>query len=259
MSRTRGFTLIELVVVILLLGVMATYTSPFIGTGTQLYADASAREQLMSVVRFGVERLNREVRDALPGTLTASSDGQCVTFWPLVAVSRYVALPQAAGESFTFLTPMSGTVQSADYAVVYPVGMSASAPFGCSAGLCTARVSSAPTLVSGESNLWSAPLTAIPSGPFGGFAAESPGKRVFFARETVSFCRNNLQQLIRTSTVLATGSASSELMAEHLSQARFFQDLQSFNHNGELGINLTFTQRGETVQFSHKVEVSNVP
>ncbi len=259
MSRTRGFTQIELVVVILLLGVMATFTSQFIGTGTQLYADASAREQLMSDVRFGVERLNREVRDALPGTLTASSDGQCVTFWPLVAVSRYVALPQAAGESFTFLTPMSGTVQSADYAVVYPVGMSASAPFGCSAGLCTARVSSAPTLVSGESNLWSAPLTAIPSGPFGGFAAESPGKRVFFARETVSFCRNNLQQLIRTSTVLATGSASSELMAEHLSQARFFQDLQSFNHNGELGINLTFTQRGETVQFSHKVEVSNVP
>ncbi len=259
MSRTRGFTLIELVVVILLLGVMATFTSQFIGTGTQLYADASAREQLMSDVRFGVERLNREVRDALPGTLTVSSDGQCVSFWPLVAVSRYVDLPQAAGAAFTFLTPMSGAVQSADYAVVYPVGMSSSTPFGCSAGLCVARVSSAPTLVTGESNLWSAPLTAIPSGLFGGFAAESPGKRVFFARETVSFCRNNLQQLIRTSTVLASGSSSSELMAEHLTQARFFQDLQSFNHNGELGINLTFSQRGETVLFSHKVEVSNVP
>ena len=64
MVRARGFTLIELVVVILLLGVMATFTSQFISTGTQLYADASAREQLMSDVRFGVERLNREVRDA---------------------------------------------------------------------------------------------------------------------------------------------------------------------------------------------------
>ena len=259
MRTSNGFTLIELVVVILLLGVMAAFTSQFIGTGTQLYADASAREQLMSDVRFGVERLNREVRDALPGTLTVSSDGQCVTFWPLAAVSRYVALPQSVGEALTFLTPMSGTVQGADYAVVYPVGMSASSPFGCSAGVCVARLSSTPTLVSGESNLWSAPLTAIPSGQFGGFAAESPGQRLFFAREKVSFCRNNLQQLIRTSTVLATGSSSSVLMAEQLIQARFFQDLQSFNHAGELGINLTFSQRGETVQFSHKVEVSNVP
>lgn len=259
MRTPNGFTLIELVVVILLLGVMAAFTSQFIGTGTQLYADASAREQLMSDVRFGVERLNREVRDALPGTLTVSSDGQCVTFWPLTAVSRYVALPQAVGEAFTFLTPMSGAIQGADYAVVYPVGMSSSAPFGCSAGVCVARVSGAPTPVTGESNLWSAPLTAIPSGQFGGFAAESPGMRLFFAREKVSFCRNNLQQLIRTSTVLATGSSSSELMAESLTQARFFQDLQSFNHTGELGLNLTFSQRGETVQFSHKVEVSNVP
>ena len=55
-ERSRGFTLIELVVVILLLGVMVTFSSQFIGSSTQLYADASAREQLMSDVRFGVER-----------------------------------------------------------------------------------------------------------------------------------------------------------------------------------------------------------
>ena len=113
MVRARGFTLIELVVVILLLGVMATFTSQFISTGTQLYADASAREQLMSDVRFGVERLNREVRDAVPGTLSLSSDGQCVSFWPLAAVSRYVSLPLSASGSLTFLSPMSGVVQAA--------------------------------------------------------------------------------------------------------------------------------------------------
>ena len=259
MVRARGFTLIELVVVILLLGVMATFTSQFISTGTQLYADASAREQLMSDVRFGVERLNREVRDAVPGTLSLSSDGQCVSFWPLAAVSRYVSLPLSASGSLTFLSPMSGVVQAADYAVVYPVGMSPSTPYGCSAGLCVARVSSAPVLVAGETQLWSVGLSAIPSGSFGGFAAESPGKRLFFAREQVSFCRNGLNQLIRESTRLASGVTSRSVMAEHLTQVRFYQDPQSFHHQGELGVNLTFSQRGETVQFSHKVEVNNVP
>jgi len=64
----RGFTLVELVMVILLLGVMATFTSQFIGIGTQIYGDASRREQLMSDARFALERLNRELRDAVPGS-----------------------------------------------------------------------------------------------------------------------------------------------------------------------------------------------
>jgi len=34
-----GFTLVELVMVILLLGIMATFTSQFIGIGTQIYGD----------------------------------------------------------------------------------------------------------------------------------------------------------------------------------------------------------------------------
>ena len=259
MACSRGFTLIELVVVILLLGVMATFTSQFISTGTQLYADASAREQLMSDVRFGVERLNREVRDAVPGTLNVSSDGQCVSFWPLAAVSRYVHLPVGAPGNLSFLTPMSGTVQIADYAIVYPVGMSSSAPYGCIGTQCVAQVRSAPTLETGETELWSVGLSAIPSGTFGGFAAESPGKRLFFAREKVSFCRNSQNQLIRESVRLASGSTSRSVMAEHLTQLRFYQDPQSFHHQGELGANLTFSRRGETVAFSHKVEVNNVP
>ena len=68
MRTPGGFTLIELVMVILLLGIMATFASQFIGIGTQIYGDARSREQLMSDARFAMERLNREVRDALPGS-----------------------------------------------------------------------------------------------------------------------------------------------------------------------------------------------
>ena len=70
-----GFTLVELVMVILLLGVMATFSSQFIGIGTQIYGDASRREQLMSDARFAMERLNREVRDAVPGSVRVEDEG----------------------------------------------------------------------------------------------------------------------------------------------------------------------------------------
>lgn len=259
MDGARGFTLIELVVVILLLGVMVSFSSQFIGRSTQLYADASAREQLMSDVRFGVERLNRELRDAVPGTLVVSADQQCISFWPLVAVSRYVALPTTSTGALTFLAPVNGTVNAGDYALVYPVGLSTTSPYGCSAGVCVARVASAPVAVNGDVNLLTASLGQIPSGTFMGFAAPSPGKRIFFAREQVSFCRNSQNQLVRQATVLASGSSTSALMADHLASARFFQDPQAFNRSGEVGLNLGFTQRGETVLLSHQVEVNHVP
>ena len=258
-ERSRGFTLIELVVVILLLGVMVTFSSQFIGSSTQLYADASAREQLMSDVRFGVERLNRELRDAVPGTLVVSPDQQCISFWPLAAVSRYISLPTSSTSTVTFLVPFSGSIKAGDYAIVYPVGLSTASPYECSVGVCVARVASEPMAVNGDADLLTASLTPIPPGTSAVFAAPSPGQRIFFAREQVSFCRNSQNQLVRQATVLASSSSSSALMADYLNSARFFQDPQAFNRSGEVGLNLSFTQRGETVLFSHQVEVNNVP
>ena len=82
-GRGRGFTLVELVMVILLLGVMATFSSQFIGIGTQIYGDASRREQLMSDARFAMERLNRELAGITWGLSyvdTDLSDAECLSF-----------------------------------------------------------------------------------------------------------------------------------------------------------------------------------
>ena len=76
--QARGFTLIELVMVILLLGRDGDLLQPvYRHRHPRSHGDASRREQLMSDARFAMERLNRELRDAVPGSVQveASNSG----------------------------------------------------------------------------------------------------------------------------------------------------------------------------------------
>ena len=68
-KKSSGFSLIELIVVIVILGVLAASITSFIRFGTQIYTETTARDQLVSSARFAIERLNREVRNALPNSL----------------------------------------------------------------------------------------------------------------------------------------------------------------------------------------------
>jgi len=166
----RGFTLVELVMVILLLGVMATFTSQFIGIGTQIYGDASRREQLMSDARFALERLNRELRDAVPGS---------------VRIEDEAGNPLDQG-----LADPNITLEQ-----------------GCLHGNCVASVTSVGASVSG----------ALPLTVDGSFAKESPGQRIYFARQQVRYCVMNAA-LTRASAAIGTDIRGSTpvLMAEHI-------------------------------------------
>lgn len=92
-----GFTLIELIMVIVLLGIVATITTSYLGIGASMYADAAERERLLSQSRFAIERITRELRNALPNSVRVSADQQCIEFVPLLAAGRYEVLPGQNG------------------------------------------------------------------------------------------------------------------------------------------------------------------
>lgn len=254
----RGFTLMEIVVVILLLGVLGIYTTQFIGSGTRMYADVAAREQLMNDVRFGVERLNREVRDAIPGSLQVTSAPACIRFWPIKAASRYLQLPgSAAGSTMLAFIPGLAEQQVApgDLALVFPQGLDPeTAPYVCSHGNCVLQVAS----VTSAAPLQSIQLQAQSGLTATQFATPSPGQRVYYADRRVSFCQQG-SQLIRQEQLLASASMESQIMAEALQSASFSMDSGAFNSHGEVLVRLLFSRRDEAVQFSHLLEVDNVP
>ena len=87
--KESGFTLLELIIVIILLGVMAVGITGFITLSTQTYLNVTERDELLASARFAVERLNREVRNALPNSLrvktNVDTNKQCLEFIPIQA------------------------------------------------------------------------------------------------------------------------------------------------------------------------------
>ncbi|ENY72022.1 MSHA biogenesis protein MshO [Aeromonas diversa CDC 2478-85] len=256
----RGFTLIELVMVILLLGIMATFSSQFIGTGTLIYQDASAREQLMSDVRFALERLNREVGQAVPGSLqiedldgNRTEQGACIRFWPIQSASRYLRLNQGlSGGTFamTLVTPDGAAPTDASLAIVYPLTEQGLAQ-GCIGGTCTSQVLTVSPVGSGALQVTTAQS----------FSTESPGRRVYFASEQVLFCVQS-GRMLRGAGALGQSLAASALtepVAGLVAEGLFYRDIASPRYGGEVGLRLTLSQRGESVTLEHRMGVWNEP
>lgn len=79
-ALARGFTLVEMVMVMVILSIVSLGVTNFIGTSTQIYIDTAGRDEIIAKSRFTVERLNRDIRYALPNSLRVSSYSPGATF-----------------------------------------------------------------------------------------------------------------------------------------------------------------------------------
>lgn len=99
MIRQSGFTLIEAVLVLVLLGVLSVGLGAFINNATDQYADTAERTRLLGEVRLALTRMGREIEGALPYSLRTGSNGgvRCLEFLPARDGGRY----QAEGGLYT--------------------------------------------------------------------------------------------------------------------------------------------------------------
>ncbi|RUO75937.1 prepilin-type N-terminal cleavage/methylation domain-containing protein [Idiomarina seosinensis] len=92
----KGFTLIELVVVIVLLAIVSIFTFRFVGLGSEMYVTGAERLKLLDQSRFTIERITRELRNSVPNSARVRSlaDGsECLEFVPIKVAGTYYNAP----------------------------------------------------------------------------------------------------------------------------------------------------------------------
>lgn len=92
--RHQGFTLIELVVVIVLTGIVASMVAVFVLRPVQGYADLSRRAELVDSAESALRRMTRDIRLAVPNTVRRTNVGLgfALELLPAVDGGRYASV-----------------------------------------------------------------------------------------------------------------------------------------------------------------------
>lgn len=190
MRAHRGFTLIELIIVIVLLGIVGISTFSFLGFGTRIYTDGVARDEQVSVGRFVLERLTREIENAYPGSIRISADERCLEYVPVSAASLYTQIPRPGSVvPAQAVTPFEYSFAGGQKLAVF--ALTESHIYASTTRVKTIESVAEDTPAAGfiQFNLAAADGST--------FQRESPAKRAYILATPVSWCITNSQQLRR--------------------------------------------------------------
>lgn len=89
-KQQAGFTLIELIVTMMIMGILAYGSVQFILNTSGAYASSQERSRLGILATSTIERLSKEIKQAEPGSIRTRNDeqSQCIEFLPSVAATR---------------------------------------------------------------------------------------------------------------------------------------------------------------------------
>ena len=90
--KQSGFTLVEIVIVIAIMGIIGGLSTLIIGRSLDAYAALERREKLQTSIRLAIERISRELRHALPHSVCVTNGDKCA-----------VGVTQGTGNQFYFI------------------------------------------------------------------------------------------------------------------------------------------------------------
>lgn len=272
----RGFTLLEMVVVIIVMAVLAVGVASFIRYPLNGYFDSVRRAQLTEAADVALRRLARDVRLALPNSLRVLSSGG-VYYLEFIITSggaryrdpsdgstagTFLSFTSTAALAFDVVGPMPSNPAPAvnDYIVVYNLG-SGYSPADAYSGGNRAKISAiAGNLVTLASNPFASQTPPLPSpgaafqvvpGSAGAVTYSCPAAAAGSLNRYANYGFNTTQAIPGTTPALLASGATCTL--EYTANAT--------GRNGLLYVNLTLTNpsSGESISLFQEIHVDNVP
>ncbi len=263
----RGFTLIELIVVIMIMGVIGGVVVGFMIGPIDAYFDSSRRAALTDTADTVVRRMARDLRKALPNSIL-NPNNQCLEFIPTKTGARYRADVDAAGNgdilnfavadtSFDMLGANSALADQAiavgDLVAVYNLGI----PGHDAYNLVNPNTSTVTGV--GAGTLANETKISINARQFP-LSSGSNRFHVIPGGENVVAYVCNGGKLRRTVKAFAGAPclATGPILAGNVGSCNFVYnaDLQ---RNALVQLSFTITDNAETVSLYHEIHVNNTP
>ena len=275
-ARQAGFTLIEAVMVIVIIGVLGAIVAVFIRMPVQGYRDSVARAELTDIADLSLRRMARELRLALPNSIVVSDGGKAISFFMTKAGGRYLTpdddlsgqpvldFVDSTKRTFTMIghpPDAKNAIMKGDSIVVYNLGID---PADAYVGGNRATVEKFTTIDAGK-GLYQVELQENP------FAKQnppmpSPGSRFHVVGQPVTyFCDSGKMSrqwaygIVKGKPAAASGETN--LLANRVASCKFDYSTDANSRGALVVITLVLesADAGASIKLVHQVHVDNTP
>jgi len=276
--RQRGFTLVELIMVIVLMGVIGGMVSVFMKSPIDAYLASARRAALTDVADTAVRRVARDIRKALPNSIRTPGPA-CLELIPTKTGGRYRSDEIAMGDgtsldfsvadtTFNMLgrnsdpVPVAQRIAKDDVLVVYNLGITGSDAYN-------QDNTSTITLLPTESAAPIETKLTITGRQFPLASASNRFHVVPVAEQVVGYvCAGDgfLRRYVKAlpyaapaSCPLAAAVAAEPILARYVGACTFDYEGSDLQRNALVRMVLQLTDSDETLTLQHEVHVNNTP
>ena len=269
--QERGFTLIEMIVVITLMGLVMIAVSAIMTQPFQAYQSLDRRVELVDAADTALRKVARDIRSALPNSVRVT--GNAIEMVNVINAGRYRA--QSAGTDHLDFTAADNRfyvleddfdVTDADAMVIYNTGQVGASVYEADAA---PHVRTPLSTTFATANVGDE--TEVTLGAAHQFAFPSPQRRFFLIDTPITYiCDTGAGTFTRywgytlqatqptNAAAVPLSTANNSLLAEHVAACSFSYSAGTATRAGLLTIDLQLADVSERIQLLHQVHVVNV-